>query len=967
MKKLVWIILILFSSQSFGQIRSGAAFLKMLPGSRQQSMANSTTALLDDQHVVFANPAAGGFLREWYWSASYTKWIADVYNTSFLMGKSFPTLWSRRTSVNLGMLYQGVGEFDSSEEGAPTVSANDWVLALNMGQPLSFINERVAIGAEVKYLSSTLAQYHSQTWIFDTGLLYRTPRFSLSRNPNSPFPYGLVSAGISATNMGNPLTFIEYQTPLPREVRAGLAFYAGQHNGLQLQVSADYHNRRDEGSHMGFGAEVSWDERVAFHGGYDTGNDLLQKYSFGFSLRLDDKSTHLGGILPGDNSALRLDFATMNETDFFHHTYRGTISHFPIGPEGFKFLTPPLDTKVYSDSVLLSCQTSREPDLFDDVRYMVLMDRDSSKLAQKIELLQLNAMQYLQAPDTELLLTVKNLNQPNTSVGDLAGGDYYWAMIAYDSDHHIRLAQARNRVIAHFKIPLADLIAEEVSFEHNLWITEDDYHGKLKARVSNMGQHWARDVVYTVYDSLLAPMPGMAATQEKNVLKTNHLPVMLPGETRFINIDWHTQTLGQHTIIVEITSQQPLAEPDKKNNRLSKAFYTVPKGIFVAKDTMQIISAITRSFALPIITEVCFDTNSTRVKEEYLLKKILDPPLDILSDRLQEHRNIKIRLQGFVDANSGETDLELADRRSEAVRDSMIHKGVLPEQIRILRGEMLPRRYVPSNPEDARWVFEERRYVKITTDDANVPILFSPLNYVDVENIANPVLFISDIKSAATLQSGMVHLKAAGVEDSLLLEANKQNYLSGMVAWDMPVHDYFKKSPWINQSTRYTVLLTDSLNRTFRTYPQSFLPVGKAELREHTVAFPLQFNKADPLYSFYWSNILESIEEILTDPHKRFRFNGHACAIGKADYNLKLSEIRANAFHASFLKYIQDNYPNVYQRILNRTDSAQGFGESQPLGVIRSTGETVLLGVNDLPTGRKLNRRIEINFYTVYK
>jgi outer membrane protein OmpA-like peptidoglycan-associated protein len=961
MKKQVWLFLFLLGTQLSAQIRSGAVFLKMPPGSRQQSMGNSATALLDDQHAVFANPGSGGFLREWYWSASYTKWIAGVYNASLLAGKNFGTPWSSRTLFNLGLLYQGVGDFDSAE--LIKVGASDLVLALNIGQPLTFLTSNLSLGANVKYLASKLASYDANTLVFDSGLLYRTPRFKLGNQASSLFPYGLVSIGVSMVNMGSALTFISQETPLPREFRAGLAFYAGRHNGLQVQVSADYHSRKDEGSHMGFGAELSWDERFAIHGGYDASNDLLEKYSFGFSIRLDDQNSPVG-VLPGRNNALRLDFASMNEREFFHHTYRGTVSHIPIGPERCKFLTPPVDTKVYSDSVMLSCTLSREPDLFDDVRYLFFMDQDSVKLAQKIDLLTLSPTQYLQNPDTDVLMTVKDLTEPRTPATRLSGGDYYWAAAAYDTDHHIRMAAIGKRTIAHFKVPFPDLIAEDVEFEYHPWITQDEYQGKLRARISNMGEHWAKHVIYTIYDSLITPAPGQSANHAAAVIKTDRLPVMLPGESRFINIDWNTPALGKHAIIVKIDSELPLKESNKNNNVFSKAFYTVPKGVFAAKDTLQIITAITRSFALPIITEVCFDTLSTRVKEEYLLKKVVEPPLDILSDRLVKHRNIQIRLQGFIDPNSGETDLHLADLRAQAVRDSMISKGVAADQITLLPGETQARRYVPANPQDARWVFEERRYVKITTDTTNVPILFEPLNYVDVENLASPALFTSDLHHTLKFKKGLLYLQVEGAQDSVLLESAGQTQLQGSVVWDMPVHDYFKKSPWINQPTQYIVQLTDSLQRTFSTYPRTFLPIGKAELREHTVAFPLKFNKTDPLYSFYWANILESIEEILTDPAKRFRFYGHACAIGNDRYNLNLSDTRANSFHDSFLHYIKESYPEVYQRIVNRTDSAKGYGEEKPLGVIRSTGETVLIGENNLPTGRKLNRRIEINFYT---
>ncbi len=963
MKKISWLFLFLLGSQLSAQIRSGAVFLKMPPGSRQQSMGNSATALLDDHHAVFANPGSGGFLREWHWSASYTKWIADVYNASFLLGKNFTTPWSSRTLCNLGVLYQGVGEFDSAEQTAVRASANDLVLALNIGQPLSFLTNNLSIGADVKYLASKLANYDANALVFDSGLLYRTPRFKLSNKVNSVFPYGIISLGVSMVNMGQPLTFINQETPLPREFRAGVGFYAGRHNGLQMQVTADYHSRKDEGSHMGFGAELSWDERFAIHGGYDASNDLLEKYSFGFSIRLDEQNSPVG-VLPGRNNALRMDFASMNEREFFHHTYRGTVSHIPVGPERFEFLTPPVDTKVYSDSVMLSCTPSRDPDLFDDVRYMIFMDQDSAKLAQKIDLLTLSPVQYLSRPDTDVLLTARGLTAPRTAATQLGGGDYYWAVAAYDSDHHIRMANIGKRKIAHFKVPYPDLIAENVEFEYHPWITQDEYQGKLRATISNMGEHWAKQVIYTVYDSLITPAPGQPANYATVVLKTDRLPVMLPGESHFISIDWNTPVLGKHAIIVKIGCERPLKELNSNNNLFSKAFYTIPKGVFAAKDTLQIITAITRSFALPIITEVCFDTLSAKVKEEYLLKKVVEPPLDILSERLVKHRNIQIRLQGFIDPNSGETDLKLADLRAQAVRDSMISKGVAAEQIILLPGETQARRYVPANAEDARWVFEERRYVKITTDTTNVPVLFEPLNYVDVENLASPAIFNSEIKHTLKFEKGLLYVQVETAQDSILLEAAGKTLVQGPLVWDMPVQDYFKKSPWINQPTQYVVQLTDSLQRVFSTYPRTFLPIGKAELREHTVAFPLKFNKTDPLYSFYWSNILESIEEILTDPAKRFRFYGHACAIGNDRYNLNLSDGRANSFHDSFLDYIKDNYPDVYQRIVNRTDSAKGYGENKPLGVLRSTGETVLIGENNLPTGRKLNRRIEINFYT---
>ncbi len=90
---LVWLAAI----PAFGQVRSGGAFLKVLPGARHQGMAGSLTGVIDELHALYANPGATGFLRQWQWSAAYTEWIADSYNLSFYYGKQLRTPWSKHT------------------------------------------------------------------------------------------------------------------------------------------------------------------------------------------------------------------------------------------------------------------------------------------------------------------------------------------------------------------------------------------------------------------------------------------------------------------------------------------------------------------------------------------------------------------------------------------------------------------------------------------------------------------------------------------------------------------------------------------------------------------------------------------------------------------------------------------------------------------------------------------------------
>ena len=113
-------------TETTAQIRSGGAFLKIFPGVRNHGLAGGYTGVIDEMHTIYANPGATGFLREWQWATSYTKWIADSYHLSGLYGKQFATPWSQKTRFAFGIHYQGVGDFNSTGDPAQVeVGAND--------------------------------------------------------------------------------------------------------------------------------------------------------------------------------------------------------------------------------------------------------------------------------------------------------------------------------------------------------------------------------------------------------------------------------------------------------------------------------------------------------------------------------------------------------------------------------------------------------------------------------------------------------------------------------------------------------------------------------------------------------------------------------------------------------------------------------------------------------------------------
>ncbi len=442
------------------QIRSGAAYLKILPGARQQAMSGTISGLVDETYAYYANPAATGFLREWQWSLTYTKWIADIYNMSANYGQRVTLPWAQRGRAILGLNYLGVREFDSSKGTAPPASASNLLMVGSLGFPLEFVSPNFSVGASLKYFHSTLDQFSAGALMTDVGVLWRSRRFELSKN-RGLLKYGIFSAGASISQLGQPIRFISQKTPLPLTFRSGIAFYAGSHNGLQVQLAADYTKVRDEVGAITLGGEISLGQIIAIRGGYNFKNNLLSKYTFGMGIRLDDYSSPLRNLLPGRKHALKIDMAALQNMDFFSNAYRGTVTDIPIGPEYFEIQDS--GRKVYTtrDSIQLYWQATKDPDLFDDVRDGIYVTTDRDSLIHWIRKAKKALVDFAAVPvdasffsfgDTSAIRFDKKENLLNVELQPQPAGDYYWTAWAVDTDGHVRFANYGGEHVAHFRV-----------------------------------------------------------------------------------------------------------------------------------------------------------------------------------------------------------------------------------------------------------------------------------------------------------------------------------------------------------------------------------------------------------------------------------------------------------------------------------------------------------------------------------
>ena len=120
-------------------------------------------------------------------------------------------------------------------------------------------------------------------------------------------------------------------------------------------------------------------------------------------------------------------------------------------------------------------------------------------------------------------------------------------------------------------------------------------------------------------------------------------------------------------------------------------------------------------------------------------------------------------------------------------------------------------------------------------------------------------------------------------------------------------------------------------------------PIPLEEKISITLHIEFDFNKAE-IKSQYYYDIAKIANILKAYPEKNLELEGHTDSIGTDDYNLKLSEQRAE----SIKKYLVEKFGIEVSRI-----STVGYGESMPIDT------------NDTVEGRQNNRRVVANIETV--
>jgi hypothetical protein len=232
---------------------SAAAFLKIGVGARAVGMGEAQAAAAEGPEALYWNPAGLAVDSRRAVSFTHSEWLEDVRYE--YLGLSYPLFNLGTIGFSAGRV--GMGKLTGrDEQGNYTgeFGASDMVLSLGYARRLfNFL----AVGAAAEYISSKIEDESASAFAGSVGAVGELPLPGLA-------------VGVSASNFGGEMKFIDKGDPLPLVLRGGVAYllpFGGETNELMVAVDGVKFNDRDDVM-VNTGVEYWFMKTIAARAGY---------------------------------------------------------------------------------------------------------------------------------------------------------------------------------------------------------------------------------------------------------------------------------------------------------------------------------------------------------------------------------------------------------------------------------------------------------------------------------------------------------------------------------------------------------------------------------------------------------------------------------------------------------------------------------------------------------------------------
>lgn len=288
-----------FASVSFASTAS-VVWMTITPGARANGMGEAFTALADDATASYWNPAGLAFVdsTRQELTLQHSNWLpqlADDLYYEFLGYAKYLKGWG---GIGGNITFMSMGEqLETTSEGIELGTFYSYGVALT-GSFGTEVAPGVSVGLGLKFIYDHLYYQDSgkgTSFAADLGVLYHVPMDDLGLGN-----IGRLNIAACLSNLGPNVSYggNTENNPLPRTIRAGLAYIPFDSHLTRLRVTADYSKLLtsvDDGfgtefneNKWGAGTEFWYYDLLALRAGYihDTeGISTIQGPTFGAGLQ----------------------------------------------------------------------------------------------------------------------------------------------------------------------------------------------------------------------------------------------------------------------------------------------------------------------------------------------------------------------------------------------------------------------------------------------------------------------------------------------------------------------------------------------------------------------------------------------------------------------------------------------------------------------------------------------------------
>lgn len=261
--------------------RTAAVFLEMPIGAAPTGMGNAYTAVTNDVHSLWWNPAGLADVDKSQILFMHDEYIADIDHE--YVGLASPELIKQHNIVTgLSFNYLDYGSlrratYTSGNAGTTTgtFGMKDYALGISFAKQNSTQRD---FGMTVKYIKQEIDGIADAAWACDIGLKYNIGRAAV----RDRFPPLVL--GYTLQNLGGDITMERDAFDLPLTHRVGLAFRPRK----KLLIAVDGIKTKNGPTEGSAGLEYHLKESLIIRCGYSSERKVKDKYSLGAGFRVSN-------------------------------------------------------------------------------------------------------------------------------------------------------------------------------------------------------------------------------------------------------------------------------------------------------------------------------------------------------------------------------------------------------------------------------------------------------------------------------------------------------------------------------------------------------------------------------------------------------------------------------------------------------------------------------------------------------